>query len=63
MVCEQRRVKHEGMPVVRYEVRVLDMNDEPGKRSVPEKQRSAIRTTQTCRGGGGSEGKTEEHLE
>ncbi|EAO8184562.1 CaiF/GrlA family transcriptional regulator [Salmonella enterica] len=44
VVCEQRRVKHEGMPVAHYEVKVLDVKDEPGKKPVTEKQRSAVRT-------------------
>ncbi|EAX5651229.1 CaiF/GrlA family transcriptional regulator [Salmonella enterica] len=56
VVCEQRRVKHEGMPVARYEVRVLSVMDEPGKRPVTEKQRSALRTTQIRRVGSADEG-------
>ncbi|ECJ2556700.1 CaiF/GrlA family transcriptional regulator [Salmonella enterica] len=56
VVCEQRKVKHKGMPVARYEVRVLSVKDEPGKRSVTEKQRSALRTVQTRRVGNADEG-------
>ncbi|EAW8185581.1 CaiF/GrlA family transcriptional regulator [Salmonella enterica] len=56
VVCKLRRVKHEGMPVARYEVRVLDVKDDTGERKVTEKQRSALRTTQTRRVGNADEG-------
>ncbi|ELL2068063.1 CaiF/GrlA family transcriptional regulator, partial [Salmonella enterica] len=56
VVCELRKVKHEGMPVARYEVRVLDVRDDTGERKVTEKQRSALRTTQTRRVGNADEG-------
>ncbi|EBS5581450.1 CaiF/GrlA family transcriptional regulator, partial [Salmonella enterica subsp. enterica serovar Newport] len=43
VVCELRKVKHGGMPVARYEVKVLSVRDDTGERKVTEKQRSALR--------------------
>ncbi|ECA1898316.1 TPA: CaiF/GrlA family transcriptional regulator [Salmonella enterica subsp. enterica serovar Muenchen] len=54
--CEQRKVRRAGMPVARYEVRVLSVMDESVERKVTEKQRSALRTTQTRRVGNADEG-------
>ncbi|ECF2367707.1 TPA: CaiF/GrlA family transcriptional regulator [Salmonella enterica] len=53
--CEVRRVKREGVPVARYEVKVLEVKADAGLKKVTEKQRSAQRTGQTRRVGNADE--------
>lgn len=51
MVCELRRVKREGIPVSRYEVKVLDVRADAGLRNVQQKQSSVQRMVKNRRVG------------
>ncbi|EHE1282970.1 TPA: CaiF/GrlA family transcriptional regulator [Salmonella enterica] len=60
VVCELRKVRMEGMPVARHEVRVLAVRDENGKRPVTEKLHPVLRKAQTGRVGNADEGVREQ---
>ncbi|ECE0740261.1 hypothetical protein DLN99_23240 [Salmonella enterica] len=51
VVCELRRVKREGIPVSRYEVKVLDVRADAGLRNVQQKQSSVQRMVKNRRVG------------